>query len=511
MSEPNQSIEPPGQGAGRGLLFITFAKLWFMVAGYVIQFGLPRALGSAEKFGVWIALTTWLSPLNNVMITTTIQSVAKFSSERGGRTPAVIRAALKLHVLVGGSVALAFFLGAPLIARFVRDAEMVPYLRLAAGVVLCYAFYAIFVGAANGTRQFLKQAALDASFSTMRATLVVGAAVVFGSALASVGGFVIAAAVILVASVVVVGVGRRPDEPFPVAKLARFFAGVATYLLIVNLLMFVDSILLKPLVSQAAAARGAADPTAIANTQEGLYGAAQNIARLPYQLILAVTFVIFPLMSKATFEKDADRARLYVAATMRYSFVVVALMAVALGSRPEAVMRLFYKPEFAVAATAVVPLLGGYVCFSLFTIAGTIINSAGRTRPTTMIGLAALLLAAGANWAAVRYALATGHDPLRYAALSTAAAMAAGLAISGAYLLRTFGAFLSLVTLGRVALAAGAAVAVGRLWPTTGFLGGKVGTLASMAACGLAFLTVAVASGELRPKEILALRKAGKG
>ncbi len=497
-------------GAGRGLLFISAAKLWFMVAGYVVQFALPRALGSPETFGIWVLVLALVSPVNNVMVTATIQGVSKFSAEAEGRVPQVTRAALRMQLFLGGGAALVFFLAAPLIAWFEHDPSLTTPLRLVSGVVLSYSFYAVFVGAANGARQFHKQAALDIGFSTLRAAFVVGAAAVMHSALASVGGFVAAATTILIVAVVVVGPMVFRDqaaERFPMDKLVRFFIGVAIYLLIVNLLMFVDGLLLKRLVTESAVRAGAADPAAVANAQEGFYGAVQAIARIPYQLILAVTFVIFPLVSKSTFDQDSERTRRYVQATMRYSLLVVALLAATLGARTESTMRLFYKPEYAIGATALGALLAGYVCFSLFNIAGTILNGAGHTRATVLVGIISLAIATIANWAGIVWALETGRDPLLWAAISTAVAMGAGLVLSGLFLMRHFGAFIPPLSVLRVSLAAAAAFAVGHVWPTRGFFGGKVGTLASMSACGLAFLVVVLASGELRLSELRRLRK----
>jgi O-antigen/teichoic acid export membrane protein len=495
--------------AGRGLIFITAAKLWFMVAGYVIQFALPRALGSPARYGVWVVVLSVLSPVNNVMVTATIQGVSKFTAEVESRRPAVLRAALRLQALLGGGVALAFFLLAPLVAAFEHDATLTPYLRLATGVVFAYSLYAVFVGAANGRKEFHKQAGLDVTFSTLRCLLVVGAAAVTHSAMASVAGFVTAASVIAVVSVLVVGMGGRTDERFPMATLGRFFGGVAFYLLIVNLLMFTDGLLLKRVVSEYAERRALADPALYANEQAGFYGAVQNVARIPYQLILAVTFVIFPLVSKSTFDADTERTRGYVRATMRYSLLVAALLAATLASRPEATMRLLYKAEYAVGARALVPLLCGYVFFSLFNIAGTIINGSGRTLPTTIIGLVTLGVTVAAEWIGIRLALETGSDPLFVAATATAAAMGFGLLLAGAYLWRNFGAFIPLVSVVRVALCAAAAAAVGWGWNRSGILPGKIGTLISCAVAGGAFLAVAVASGELRPAELMRSRRGG--
>jgi O-antigen/teichoic acid export membrane protein len=193
---------------------------------------------------------------------------------------------------------------------------------------------------------------------------------------------------------------------------------------------------------------------------------------------------------------------------MRYSLVVVALLASTLAARPDATLRLFYKAEYAVGATALMALLAGYVCFSLFNIAGTILNGAGHTKATTIIGVSALAVSVIANYSAISWALASGRDPLLWAGLSTAVAMGVGLVLSGLFLLRHFGAFLPPLSLVRVAASSACAFAVGHFWPTTGFLGGKLGTLISMSACGLTFLVIAIGSGELRPAELKRLRKA---
>ena len=501
-------VSPAAVGAGRGLLFITFAKLWFMVMGYVVQFALPRALGSPAKWGVWVLVLSAVSPVNNVMITATIQGVSKFVSEADGHG-AVLRAGLRLQAFVAGGSALAFFLLAPVIAGFWHDPSLVGELRIASGVILLYGFYAVFVGAANGARAFHKQAALDVSSSTMRTVLVVGAAMWLHEAKASLGGWVAAAALILLASTAVVGFGERSADSFPWQRLGKFMSGLVGFLLILNLLMFVDGLLLKRLVTEAAIRAGEADPATVANTAEGLYGAVQAVARLPYQLILAVTFVIFPLVSRATFDADREKARGYVRVTMRYSLVVVALLGAVLSVRPDASMRLLYKPEYAVGAPALAVLAIGYVCFSMFSIACTVLNSAGRVMPSLVLGAGTLGLAIAANWLVVPRVLDAHGDALLAAAAATTLAMGVGMLASGVWLYRQFGAFLSLFSVVRVALCVAAAWAVGHFWPAgSGFLAGKVGTLLSMTAAGGAFLAVALASRELDVAELLRARRA---
>ena len=170
-------------------------------------------------------------------------------------------------------------------------------------------------------------------------------------------------------------------------ELLRFLRRSRSTCSIVNLLMFVDGC-----AAQAPGRRGARTRRGRDDRRRGARrvrqragGAStarvQAIARIPYQLILAVTFVIFPLVSQATFDDDRATTRGYVRATMRYSLLVVARVARAGGAaRGGDAPLLPARVRRRRAALAL--LLFGYVCFSLLHHRGTIINGAGRTLPT---------------------------------------------------------------------------------------------------------------------------------
>jgi stage V sporulation protein B len=498
MSDANAARAPQAVGAGRGLLFISGAKLWFMVAGYAIQFTLPRAL-SPEQYGVWGVVLACVSLFNNVMVTGSVQTISRFVSQVPERVGTVVRAGLWRNFIGGGVVAALFVLGAPLIAKYViSDMGYTSYLRVAGIVTGCYALYAVFVGAANGLHHFHKQAGLDVCFATLRAGLVIAAAVITHSVMASVGGFAAASAAILVIASLWVGVGPAGGKPMARGELERYFGWVAAYLVVVNLLMFIDGLLVKKMMTLAFdAERG--------NLEAGYYASVQTIARLPYQLILAVTFVIFPMMSRATFDADAERAKRYVLVTMRYSLIVVGLMAAPLAARPDAVMRLLFPPVFAVAAPALPILLLGYVAFSLFNILGTILNSAGETRASLQTGLWTVAVCAAAVWAALHFAIGSGSVlPSVAAACATTFAMLVGVVLAGVAVHRRFGAALPLATTIRVVVAMAVAAFLGHFWPTHGMLGGKIGTLISLIATGIVYLVVV--SPDLHPRQLRALR-----
>jgi O-antigen/teichoic acid export membrane protein len=520
------SQEQPGAAAGgddlgaaarRGLIYIPMAKAWFLVAGLLMQILLPRVLGSSALFGMWTLVLAWLSTPNNVMVTATIQAVSHFAAT--GAVEASKRAALRMNLLVGGGTALGFFLVAPLIAGFEHDEALVPHLRLASAIVLFYSFYAVFVGAANGSRQFHKQAGLDMTFATLRVGLVLLAAALWHATLPAVGGFVLAAAIILVLSATWVGLPKvkEGEGAVPVSKMIGYIGWLIVYLSAINVLMFLDGWWLKRLLTEAEIACGTADVKHTVDALVGVYGAAQTVARLPYQLILAGAFVIFPLLSVPAVQSDRERAQRYITATLRYSLIIMLGMVVALGTRPEATLRLLYPAEYSTGAAALSILLVSYACFSLLTIIGTITNSLGHTVYTAAIGAATALGTTLAVYLSIRGGLfageAAGHiaeQPLRSAALGLLFGMGGGLIVNLIYLYARLRATLPLPTLLRVAAALAVSFGLFRFWPAAGsrgLFGSKLGTLLSSGLSLAVYLGVLFVLGELSVKELLALRR----
>src|SRR6185369_14073716 len=93
-----------------------------------------------------------------------------------------------------------------------NDARLTGYLRLAALIPLSYAFYSVFTGYFNGQKKFLTQAALDATYSTLKlACIVVLVWAGYGVA-GGISGFALAAAIVLGLSAMVAGRGVPGGE-----------------------------------------------------------------------------------------------------------------------------------------------------------------------------------------------------------------------------------------------------------------------------------------------------------
>ena len=287
-TQPDRAVE-----VGHGVLFIGFAKASFMVFGALQKFLLARVVDLAE-YGAFSVVNNAISIVNNTIVQGTIQSVSKFTAEDDARAGAVQRAGLKLQSVLGVAVAVAFFLAAPLVAGFVNAPEHTSLFRLAAAIPLIYAFYTVFVGTANGQRRFHVQASFDVGFSiTKTALLLAGAALghMAGHSVAGAfAGFIAAAVVIMLVA------GHKmwldPGQGrFSPARLLVFMGGAVTYTGLINLALSYDSLLLRRFAGAALMGQGSK-----ADALVGVYEAVRSLALLPYQALLVVTFVIFPLV-----------------------------------------------------------------------------------------------------------------------------------------------------------------------------------------------------------------------
>jgi O-antigen/teichoic acid export membrane protein len=295
---------------------------------------------------------------------------------------------------------------------------------------------------------------------------------------------------------------------------------VAVYLILLNLIMFVDQLLLKRLTTEWFVDRQAdlsalltrvadwgtgtgltIDPSELADGQVGYYRAVQNLARLSYQAIIAATFVVFPLVSRSTFANDRDATTRYIRTTMRYSLIFATAIAVVFAANPRTLLDIPYPSDYAYfGAPALVALALGNVAFSLFAIAGTILNGAGHTREAIFVAAVTLVLAVVANAIAIPR-FAPGRDVLLACSIATGGSMVAGAVFGGWLLSRKLGAFLPWQTAVRVALSFAAALSVGRVLHFTS----PLMTLVEAALVGISFLLALVVTRELTGADLKAV------
>jgi stage V sporulation protein B len=458
-----------------GVAVITGAKAWFVISGYAIYFGLTRMLGP-ERFGLYAVVISIVSVLNNVLIAASLQTVARFVAKDGDRAGAVLRHAMRIQLAVGGGLFLLLVLAAPWIGRWFRDPELVTPLRIAASIVFAYALYAVNVGFLNGRRLFPRQAALDATYSTLKVAFILGAVGLGLGVTGAAAGFALAAFSILGVSFLALSREAKPGGAFDPGALLRFGGWLLGLTLVANLVLSADLWVVKRL----------ADP-ATANETSGLYRAALTLSQLLYQMLIPLVLVVFPNLARLGEQADPQAARTILRGALRYLAVTLPPAAAILGVMGGDLVALLYGEAYRAGGAWLALLAPAYALWTVAYLLGSALAGAGHPRDGVIVLALALLGQVGFG------AAAFGAMGPAGAALGDLAGMGLGLAAGLAVTTRRFGWFVPLPSLARGAAIAAGLGALAFFWPA-----GGAALLLKLAVLGALLLGALTASGEIR-------------
>jgi stage V sporulation protein B len=498
------ATEDTVRAAGRGGLALTGAKVSFIIFGFAQQFILPRLL-PVEGYGQVSLVLGIVSILNNVIVAASIQGVSRaVATAPEDRAGDAFRATLRIHLILAMTASLLFALAAGAIADFERAPHLTAPLRLSAAVVLLYGVYAPMVGSLNGRRRFLDQAGLDVGYGALRTLAILGGAFVFTLAggdgvIGAFAGFVTAAAVIVPMALARAGTGSAPApgaEPTPGTRWDDYFLFLLPLVAgqgCLNLLLQLDAILLRRFAGQAASS------SVIADALQGVYRSVQLFSFLPYQMLMPITFILFPMLARAQADGDREAVRRYTMTGVRLALLLTALMVGAISATAPHLLRFAYPGDvyWTQGGGALRILSLGMGSFCVLGIICAALTSLGR--PLASFALTATSAALVALACRILVPQAEVGPPMLVASATAASVALTAAAIAGAVVLyRTAGGFAAPATLLRVAVALGISIAVGSRLPWLGKLVAPV----EAAGVGLLGLGVLIVLGEVGREDL---------
>jgi stage V sporulation protein B len=458
------------RAAGRGGLAVAFAKVYFIFVGSLQQVVLNPLLG-LDGYGALGSVLSSTGIIYNSVTTTSIQSASRAVAQSTVETEAgTIRRLFTVHALLASLLAVGFFLLAPPIASWLGASHLVTPLRILSAVMLLYGLYTPLVGVLNGQRKFGTQASLDVAAGTLRTIgLLGGAFLLRGRNLGVEGataGFVVAAILILCVALLRVGIGKRGPSAISARAHLLFALPVFFGQLLLNLLLQADITLLRHFASAAALAQGL--PATAADPLVGAYRATQLFSFLPYQLLIAVTFILFPMLAGAARDGDRKAVARYVRTGVRLALVLAGLMVSVTAGLSDRLLYLVFGPQAARLGGGSLELLAiGFGGFAVLGVLTTVLNSLKHERQSAIVTAVAVILVVALCYLRVRGA-PFGQDLLLRTAQATAAGLFVATLSAAFFVYRAAGAVVPPLTVLRVLGAALLSVALGRVLPQAG-------------------------------------------
>ncbi len=498
----SKSTQSDARTVGRGMLWLTGAKLFFIASATLLTY-LLTILFDKSTFGRYGVVLGVLNVANMMVVQGTLQAVSKHVSEAPGRSKSVRRAALMLQSGFAGIILLIGVLGAPVWAYFLGDSTLTPALRIGFFTTIAYAFYSVFIGEFNGRKLFHLQASMDMSFATIKLILIISAAALGFGVVGAMAGFASTATIMTVVAAILLfrlkddSPQHTDDEallykeitPLSLLKFEMFIIASAGVL---NLLLQQDLLLIKGLLSRSVS-------TGFADRSAGAYNTALLISRLTYQATISITFVIFPLLSRSTFEQDKQKSGIYINTTMKYSLMIVAAIAGAIAALSPEIYSILL-PKYTEAAPVASLLAAAYGLFSLMLILSTTLTAAGRPEQSLLVMIVSLVVAVLANWFFIPAYSIWG------AAIGTTLGMGTGFLVAAFLVFRLFDTLMKVSDVLKVIVPLGIAVPLFMMWSTSSV----IMALAKVMIVGISIPLVLVFSGAFSKNELADVRAALK-
>jgi stage V sporulation protein B len=421
---------------------------------------------------------------------------------------ATVRRVLGWHALFGVLLAAAFAYFADDLAAVAGAGHVETPLRILAAVLLIYSVYTPLIGVVNGQKRFLTQAAFDVTSATLRTVgLVAGAFVAqrvaqSGPAGSAVG-FVVSATLVTAIAAGAIGLGRAGTSASRL-RLGRYLALAVPLLFgqaLLNLLFQADLTLLGRFASEAAAAAG--QPLSRADSLVGAYRATQLFSFLPYQILLAITFILFPMLASAARAGDADAIARYVRTGLRLSLIIAgALVSITVGLAPRLLDLLFGEEAASLGGRSLALLSLGFGAFAIFGILTTVLNSLGRERQSVWVTALAVAIVGALCFGRARGS-ALSEELLWRTAQATSVGLLVATSIAAALVHRAAGALVSPLSLLRTLTALGVAALCAR----TLFPPGRLLTLVAAAATPCFYVGILLLLRELGRADLELLKR----
>jgi O-antigen/teichoic acid export membrane protein len=110
----------------------------------------------------------------------------------------------------------------------------------------------------------------------------------------------------------------------------------------------------------------------------GNYLTITTLARIPYQIVISITFIIFPFISNLSQLNDKKSIKSYIETSLRYSILIAAPFVILISAYPSIFLKVIYGQAFVENSVYLSILVVGVLFLALFMINITIITASGK-------------------------------------------------------------------------------------------------------------------------------------
>lgn len=376
----------------KGTLYLTIAQVVLLGSGYIIHFGLARMV-SVEQYGRFGIILAILVIVQYFVIKGVPDAVAKFVAE-GRDVESIKKKGMKIQLYLSLILYIILFITAPLIAQILNDEALTMYIWLGSLLIIGRAFLSIYNGILNGLKKYSKSSKVLIIYHILRVTFVFTLVLLGFEIFGVIMGYILALFIATLFAYKYSKTKLRGTDISTKDILSFSYPMVIftfSYILIMNLdILFVANITNN-------------------SNDVAYFTAASTIAGVAYTILMALSFTIYPSISKSIKQGDMEQTKSYINYFTRYAFMILLPLSVIVYKTSEDIITLFYPGEYIAGSEALGILIFGISFISMFIIFASIINTAGDSKPSMIVGLCLIPISIVTNYILInKYGMAGG-------------------------------------------------------------------------------------------------------
>ncbi len=371
---------------------LAIAEFIYNISSYIINMGLGRMLSvsSYGRYSLVVGFTTMIIILVGRGVPT---AMAKRISEHIGdwkKIRSIRNASARIQFLIICTLTVIFYFSSPLIAHAFNDITLTPLFRISAFVIPAFALSSFHVLYFNGLKFFKAMTIMKMTRGVFRIVWILGLAytlklegALFGSIIAPLSVFCVA---LVIEYLFIKKNTTNPIkklEKYPWKNIISYASGFIVFLVFYEFYIRFDMYIIKSLTGS--------------DYYTGLYNAAFTVALIPYFVMFALTFILFPTMSELTKKKDFTNIKKTLVHVLTFLFSLLIPAVIIMAIMPEFLITFFFGQKF-IAAAPLIPLMTGATIFiTIFYVLASVFNGADMTRVPAIITAIALICGFSAN------------------------------------------------------------------------------------------------------------------
>lgn len=438
-----------GNALARGTVYMMLAQFIVLISGYLIHVFLGKLFGP-EAYGNFGVILSLMLITKTLFLTGIVKSVTKYVSEQNERASSILRAGVKLQLILSFICVAFYLIFAEFLAQLFQNFSLAGPIRFSSLVVIPVGLYGIYSeGYLNGKRIFKKQALLEGGSSLLRVAIAVGLVYLGWGLYGAITAYVLAP--LLAFFLILAFIERKEDsQKFELIKLVKYAIPITVFFTLLITTLDLGLLVIKSQLADPALA--------------GFYTSASTIAKIIFSIFSALSLTMLPSISSAAAQNNDNLVKKYITQSLRYSLLILTPCAVIISVYSMQIIKLFYSSVYYPAAPALSILVWGMVLFSLFMLLCSFFQAVNKMNGIIFItglvgGLAlALNLIMVPKWG------------VQGGAIATTIAAFIGVFLISVITVKNFGAFIQFSSLLKIIFSGLVIYLLAQLWNPSGLL-----------------------------------------